>query len=344
MKIWLMTIGEPVPVSDAVGHRLHRTGQFADALSKTGHHVTWWASAFDHRSKTHLVHEYTTISKSDNYDIVLLKGCGYRRNISIQRIWDELQLASEFKRSSPNMIKPDIIVCSVPSIALAIAAVEYGKKNRIPVVLDGRDMWPDIFVEVLPTSLRWLGKIAVTPIESRCRWAFKHATAILGITDEFVNWGLKKSGRVRTSFDTAIPFAYSLTQQSQSKIAVAEQYWDSMGVRDNDDVFNVLFIGMIANTLDVDAILDASQDPRIKALNIRFIIAGDGDKLHHYKKLSSTYTNVVWPGWIDAAQIQVVMQRSHVGIDPMLCAAVCQSFQAPIMACSRTCCERQGVG
>ena len=39
---------------------------------------------------------------------------------------------------------PDLIVISMPPIDGAVALMKFAKKNNIKVVLDIRDMWPDI--------------------------------------------------------------------------------------------------------------------------------------------------------------------------------------------------------
>jgi len=53
MKIWLVTIGEPLPLGISKDDRLHRTGQFARYCASKGHEVVWWTSTFDHFRKQH---------------------------------------------------------------------------------------------------------------------------------------------------------------------------------------------------------------------------------------------------------------------------------------------------
>ncbi|GAI08595.1 unnamed protein product, partial [marine sediment metagenome] len=50
MRIWLITIGEPLP-SDNNNDRLYRTGILAKLLIQRGHEVVWWTSTFDHVRK-----------------------------------------------------------------------------------------------------------------------------------------------------------------------------------------------------------------------------------------------------------------------------------------------------
>ena len=73
MKIWLLTIGEPVPLGAGVRDRLHRTGAFARYLVSRGHEVTWWTSAFDHFRKQHLAAEDTFLTEPDGLGIRLLR-------------------------------------------------------------------------------------------------------------------------------------------------------------------------------------------------------------------------------------------------------------------------------
>ncbi len=49
MNIWLIQIGEPLPLE--AGVRKMRTALLADKLLERGHSVYWWASAFEHQRK-----------------------------------------------------------------------------------------------------------------------------------------------------------------------------------------------------------------------------------------------------------------------------------------------------
>ncbi len=46
MRVWLLTVGEPLP-TDGGSDRVWRTGFLARALADRGHEVVWWSSAFD---------------------------------------------------------------------------------------------------------------------------------------------------------------------------------------------------------------------------------------------------------------------------------------------------------
>jgi hypothetical protein len=50
MRVWLITVGEPLPL-DGPGERMLRTGILAAFLAARGHEVVWWSSSFDHVRK-----------------------------------------------------------------------------------------------------------------------------------------------------------------------------------------------------------------------------------------------------------------------------------------------------
>ena len=52
MKIWIVTIGEPLPIEK--NKRLHRSGILMTYLQRAGHEVVWWTSTFEHVSKVHI--------------------------------------------------------------------------------------------------------------------------------------------------------------------------------------------------------------------------------------------------------------------------------------------------
>ena len=92
----------------------------------------------------------------------MLHGCGYSSNVSLARFRDHRQVAERFAAAAAaEPRRPDIIVAGLPTIELCLESTRYGKQRGVPVVLDMRDMWPDVFLELLPPALRSAGLSAV---------------------------------------------------------------------------------------------------------------------------------------------------------------------------------------
>lgn len=318
MRFWLIGIGEPVPVPNGPNDRLHRCGYFANYLSGMGHEVVWWTSTFDHFRKKHHYRTDTGLSPNDRLQINLLHGCGYKSNLSLARIIDHRSIARKFAaRALSERERPDLIISSFPPIELCVEAVRFGKKNGIPVVLDMRDMWPDIFIDHVPKPLRSIARLIIAPLLRNARHACAEATAIYGITDAFVEWGLRRGNRQRGDFDRSFPFGYISVPPDLNKVKEAEEFWNKYEVPRDDSDFIVCFLGTISHQFDIGTIINSSRELRKRGLSIRFVICGTGDRLEHYKRMAADDPNVIFPGWIDAAQIYVLMRRSLIGLSPL---------------------------
>jgi len=86
MKIWLVTIGEPLPLGISKDDRLHRTGPVCPLLRVEG--ARSCLVDFDLRSfrKQHHFEGDKTMAHSRGLKIMLLRGCGYARNVSLGRL------------------------------------------------------------------------------------------------------------------------------------------------------------------------------------------------------------------------------------------------------------------
>lgn len=318
MRIWLVTIGEPLPLKGGDADRLHRTGLFAKLLARTGHKVVWWTSTFDHFRKYHHSDQDTIAEVEANLSIHLLHGCGYQNNLSIRRIRDHRQISLKFAQMARRAEhKPDIILAAFPTVELSREAVKYGESEGIPVVLDMRDMWPDIFVSVVPGLLRPIARIALLSMFKRAQEACSQATAITGITEEFVSWGVKRAGRLRTDLDRAFPMGYAESPPAAEQMRVAEKYWDGLGIRIENAAHTLCFVGSLGRQLDIETVISVAKSCLRLNLPWRFVLCGRGDRLETFKRLARGQSNVIFPGWIDRAQIHVLMRRSAAGLDPM---------------------------
>lgn len=318
MKFWLVNIFDPAPIGANCQDRLNRVGLLANALSESGHNVTWWTSTFNHFKKKHAFNSDTTVSLNPRLEIKLLHGCGYRANISVSRLLDHKMVAKRFARLiSREAEMPDAIFASLPLVELCHESVRYGKANNIPVVLDMLDMWPDIFVDHAPRILRPLVRRALAPMFRSAHAACSEATAITGITDAFVEWGVQRGNRIRSDKDRAFHLGYISCPPSDEEIIEAKRYWDSHGVFADSGEFVACFIGGISHQFGIGTMIEAVQRLGTTGKRIRAVICGTGDRLEHYKRMANGCRNILFPGWVNAAQIHVLQRRSSVGIDPL---------------------------
>lgn len=315
MRVWMVTIGEPLP-TDGRNERLLRTGILAEQLSNAGHGVHWWTSSFDHARKRQRTSCDARVTINDGYEISLLTANRYSRNISLHRIANHRTLARKFGLLAQREPSPDIIICSWPLIELCAEAVRFGNSRGVPVVLDFRDMWPDAIVDLAPRMMRPVVKIALHHSYRNATFAASHATAITGITENIVDWGVQFSGRQRNSADRAFPMGYKSRSLTADSLEEASRFWRNQGLATDGSEFVVCFFGTIGRHFEIETVAEAAEKLTRSGRAIKFVLCGDGPQLSQWKRLSAKSPNVIFPGWVDAAKIQTLMRLSSAGLAP----------------------------
>ena len=317
MRIWLVQRAEPTPHDNSGAQRLMRMGILSKLLDSFGHEVIWWTSDFDHYNANHRNGANCRKPIWRQSSIQYIKSIGYSKTFSIRRFLDNSLLAKKFSELiRKEKILPDIILASIPTSQLAKEAVKFGNERDIPVVLDIRDLWPDVIYDLVPFFLRPLVKILFIPYSKAMTWAAKNATAIVGLTKPFVNWGLAWANRKPSQFDQDFPMGYIQKSLTKKEILEAKAYWDYKKIFDKQKSLNVVFFGRIGPYLDLNIVLEAAKILQKKKIIVKFIICGIGSELSTLKFKAKNLTNVIFTGWITQSYIQVLMQRSHLGLVP----------------------------
>ncbi len=311
MIIWLVKEGEPLPCDD--NPRLMRTGLLAEYLSKNGNEVVWWSSTFEHGKKKQRFDADTDFNCFNTCKLKLLHTKNtYQKNTSIKRILYHKELGKKFFTRAKLCNKPDLIFCSYPTIDFAVYAIKYGKKNDVPIVIDVRDLWPDIFERVIPKRLSFLKRIILLPFNRKAKYALENATCITSINDSHLQWALNKACRKKNEFDTTAYLGYKKTLLTEEEIKNQEDFWKKNNLSNN--TWNICYFGTMSKmTLDMETIIKGFDKLNEIKKDLRLILCGDGDSLEYFKSLSSN-ENIIFPGWVDKKQITYLMSISKLGL------------------------------
>ena len=308
MRFWLITVGEPVPLPGA-GERLWRTGVLAQHLARAGHQVTWWTSVVDHfRKRFHPLPEGPLTAES-GYQIRFLAGRLYRRNLSLDRLRNHREVARAFRREAPRLPLPDLILCSLPTLELSAAAVRFGAERELPVLLDIRDLWPDVFYQVLPQGLQRLGPLVFAPFVREARTALRGATGLLAVSQTYLDWGLRLAGRAAGPRDQVITHGYPrprpVTEEAVATLQAA------LGVRPGMTV--LWFVGSFARHADLGTVIDAAR--RLSGRDdLLFVLSGAGDREREWRERAAGLANVRFTGWVDGATIATLGRIASAGL------------------------------
>lgn len=313
MRVWLVTVGEPLPC-DPGTPRLLRTGILAKVLAGRGHAVTWWTSTFDHAKKVQRSSSDCAV-EVDGITIRMLRGCGYPRNVSLQRLLDHELVAGKFRASARHLQPPSVILCSYPTIELAREVVRYGVRENVPVLVDIRDLWPDALYKLLPAGLRAAGRAIAFWPSVQATEVLRGCTGVLAVSEGYLQWGLRRVGRARTSIDGVYPLSYTIPEEDGPAGPAAGTKLVALGVDPAKTL--VWYVGSFGRTYDLATVIRAARllDDAGET-SVQFVVSGSGDGEKEIRELVSGLRNVVLTGWIGAGEIAWLRRTAAIGLQP----------------------------
>jgi glycosyltransferase involved in cell wall biosynthesis len=166
--------------------------------------------------------------------------------------------------SERHILQPDVVIGTSPTFFAAMAAASFAKRRKIPFIMEVRDLWPAIFVQlgVLRNRhlIRWLERLEMR--------LYQQATKVVVVTESFrqllIKRGLPK-GKVFTIPNGAdIDFWGPRTASSELRRRL-----------NLEDRFVVLYIGAHGISHALERVLDAAFESR-ESRKIHFLFVGEG--------------------------------------------------------------------
>lgn len=317
MFIWIIQDGEPLPGIDQDA-RDWRAAMLSKALVAAGHEVLWWASTFDHSSKKHRFSEACTIELMSGLRVRLLHGPGYTKNKTLKRFCHHRILASLFAKEAASAERPDLIYGSVPTLELAEQAVLHAQKIHVPVVIDVRDLWPDLYVTLVPEPLRWLFRAVLASEFQRVGRIFQGATSVITISNAYLDWAMKYARRQSNCNDGVFPMGYiNQMDESWSKEIDDKQNLLSRLYSLETTELVLTFVGSFTASFDLETVIEAARIiERDGQSNVRFVFVGEGDMGRKLRTKAQGLDNIVFTGWFDRTSVAAVLNLSHAGLAP----------------------------
>jgi glycosyltransferase involved in cell wall biosynthesis len=313
MKVWLITIGEPLPLKPGV--RKMRTGLLAEALAAQGHEVRWWVSAFEHQRKVMLFDTDQEVPLASGLTLEVLRGCGYSGNISLARYLDHRLVAGKFRSRAMKLAPPDIMVASMPCHLLAFEAVRYARLKNVPVLVDVRDLWPDIFLtRTRNPIIKKIGRLALSSDFRRLQQLLREASGLVAVSRGYLDWALEKAGRPSGKWDRVFFLGY----QSHSGAARIPAPQKSLAwLKGHEGKKLILFVGTFGFSYELSLVVEAAR--RLQSAgrqDVGFILAGTGEQEARLRQEGAGLTNLLIPGWLGAEEIATLLRLGYLGLLP----------------------------
>lgn len=309
MNIWVSTIGEPIPI-DGENPRYRRIGNFAHYLAEQGHEVHWFSVSFNHYKKVQRVEQDTDIKLNDNLTLHVTRVRGYKKNISLGRVLNHNEIAKKTRARMEAMPKPDLIWASMEPLELSNQIATYGQQHSVPVLVDVRDLWPDMYYDMIPKSLHPLLAPYVWLSRRKLSQTMTRAYGIVGLSEGFLQYGLDYAHRARGESDGVFPIAYPNYPYEQFRSSF-DACWSEYGVKSDD--FIIAFLGNFGDTYVFESVIEASHQLMAQP-KVKIVMCGTGIHLDEVKAKAAP--NCIFPGWVEKEHIASLSACASLGIAP----------------------------
>ncbi|MGN0526970.1 MAG: glycosyltransferase family 4 protein [Acutalibacteraceae bacterium] len=264
------------------------------------------SSSFRHQTKQQRDLEYTKSIPAD-YKVTLLHEPGYKKNISLKRIYSHHCFAKEVVKYLKTRKKPDIIICSVPSLSVGSAVTKYANRNGIKVIVDIQDLWPEAFKMAI--NIPVVSDVLFSPMMLQANAIYKRADKIMAVSDTYVQRGLSKNSKDSNGVSLFIGTDSELVNREISEKTVEK----------NENEFWVGYAGALGHSYDIPLIIDAISLLNKKGnSNIVFKIMGEGVLSDEFKKYAAEKNvNCDFMGFLSYGDMMANLMACDVAVNPI---------------------------
>lgn len=264
-------------------------------------HVRWLSSNFHHWTRKRRDIRSVPHEHRDNID--LLPTLPYSGTTSIRRFASHLLLAPvTLARLIRLRERPSLVICVGP-IEQELAVVLWCRVNRIPVIVDVLDLWPDLYVNALSSRLRWLGRVLLSPLRAASVFVYRYADKVTAVSEAYAQWAARRGRRAyNRSFSyyylgcsRSVPFSPRLEDGAIGKI-------------------RCLFAGQFGLTYDIELLIEVAAECRRTGRPYEFVFCGDGAKRPLIETAAKQWSNIELHGWLSPEELSNVAMGCQVGL------------------------------
>ena len=315
MLVWILQTGEPL---NCDGNQLRpmRAINLGKALVLKGHKVEIISTRFFHQEKRFR----KNIKNKNSFGIkeTLVNSSGYKSNVSLGRLLDHHILSFNLlKNLLKRRKKPDILFVGFPPIEWSLIAVLYSYFKSIPIVIDVKDLWPDIFWDKENINLIKKEFIKFLFLPYRI-----YSVLIASLTDyitaptELIAKHFKKKYQnliLSKIFKNKNPKTFTspiVPPKEEEEINI-----DLLKINPKE-CLNILFLGSLMSVYDFETIRDSIEILNKNKIKTQFFIAGGGGSENHIKDIFKNIENVIFLGWINRKKVIEISSKCHLALAP----------------------------
>lgn len=279
----------------------------ADVIVKSGYNLEIVTSSFRHLTK-----KQRDIDKIDletlPYKVTLLHEPGYKKNISLSRVYSHFIFGRNIDKYLRERKKPDAIIASVPSLDVGDVVTKYANKNDVKVIIDIQDLWPEAFK--MAVNIPLLSDLMFFPMKLRADRIYARADRIMAVSDTYVKRGLKCNHKDKSGLSVYIGTDPELVENELK----------GKKINKPDNEFWIGYVGALGHSYDIKLIIDAVHKVYKKSdHNIIFKIMGDGDLRAEFETYAEKkLVNCDFMGFLDYGEMMATLKVCDIAVNPIV--------------------------
>ena len=309
MKIWIVN---PYGTLPSEGWREYRSFLLAKALAKRGHEVTCWISDFEHRSKSYRTSgELHDPLLSEGVRVIAVHSSAYRRNISLNRIFYEINFGKNWTLAAENQSTPDVIVLGDPALFFGSPVAKYAKCHGAKLVLDVIDLWPELFTVALPKFLQPLGNVIFHPMFRKRKKLANACNALVAVSQDYLN---VVNLSVQSKLPSMVAYLGIDVQQQRAQPINAALGQKLILFKESFSIL-VVYAGTLGDAYDMDLLLEVVRRTDAQGRSIGFVVAGDGPRKADVIAAANQYPkNLLFLGQVPSEDLTTLYAVADVGL------------------------------
>jgi len=313
MSLMKIHIVNPYGTLPDEGWRKYRTNIAAEELAKRGHDVILWISNIDHRSKKTRSANLKEFEIAPNFRIIVVPSTPYNGNASIGRVKYERSFAkSVVLEFNKNNFDADCVIITDPCLFYGRIIYKIVQKSKAKFVIDILDLWPEVFVVLLPKVVRKFSKFALSYFYSLRKKLYLKADGIIAVTQDYLDIAISDIG------DKLAKVVYIGIDLDD--VLVSKNLTNFQDVKKEEGEKWVVYAGTLGINYDIRNILKLGLELEKDAMLIKLIIAGDGPMNNEVIEFISAHklTKTIYVGRLNLSEINNLFSLSDVALSTYL--------------------------
>ncbi|RGT72488.1 glycosyltransferase WbuB [Ruminococcus sp. AF18-22] len=309
MNIWIVNhYAIPPSMGGLVRHYY-----FSKYLQKKGHTVKIFTSSKIHNTDINMIRDKSLYREKmeDGVEYTFVRSRDYKGN-GMDRIINMMDLPFKTWKTMKQFYKeqrPDVIYTSSPDLFVSYFALLFGRKHKIPVVVEVRDLWPESIVEYNGMSRK---NPIIQILYQLEKWIYKKADQLI-----FTMEGGKDYIRDK-GWDKVVDLNKVNHVNNGVDLEEFEENAEKYQIEDTDLIddtkFKVIYVGSIRKVNNLETLIDAAEELK-GYTNIQFLVYGDGtERIKLEKRCFEDNINVKFKGRVEKKFIPYILKCSDLNV------------------------------